>query len=90
MINHVSIGARDLGKAGRFYDTALAPLGYKRLFDSAEALGYGADSPKLWVMRAERPVTAHEASGTAFVLRRGESRRCRPLPCGSGQIGRAR
>ncbi|MFZ0886968.1 MAG: VOC family protein [Candidatus Binataceae bacterium] len=63
MIDHVSIGVRDVGKAGRFYDAALAPLGYKRLFDSTEALGYGADSPELWVMRAERPVPADEASG---------------------------
>ncbi len=63
MIDHVSIGVRDLGQAGRFYDEALASLGYKRLFDSAEALGYGADSPKLWVMRVERPVPASEGSG---------------------------
>jgi catechol 2,3-dioxygenase-like lactoylglutathione lyase family enzyme len=68
MINHVSIGVRDLAKAGRFYDAALAPLGYKRLFDSAEALGYGADSPTLWVMRVDRPVPADEASGLHLCL----------------------
>jgi catechol 2,3-dioxygenase-like lactoylglutathione lyase family enzyme len=63
MINHASIGVRDLGRAGRFYDATLAPLGYKRLFDSAEALGYGADSPAFWVMRVERPVAADQGSG---------------------------
>jgi catechol 2,3-dioxygenase-like lactoylglutathione lyase family enzyme len=68
MISHVSIGVRDLGKAGRFYDAALAPLGYKRLYDSAEALGYGADSPKLWLMRVQRPVPADEASGLHLCL----------------------
>jgi catechol 2,3-dioxygenase-like lactoylglutathione lyase family enzyme len=68
MINHVSIGVRDLAKAGRFYDAALAPLGYKRLFDSAEALGYGADSPSLWVMLVDRPVPADEASGLHLCL----------------------
>jgi catechol 2,3-dioxygenase-like lactoylglutathione lyase family enzyme len=68
MIDHVSIGVRDIGKAGRFYDAALAPLGYKRLFDSAGALGYGGASPKLWVMKAERPVPADEASGLHFSL----------------------
>ena len=66
MINHVSIGVRDIAKAGRFYDAALAPLGYKRLFDSAEALGYGGDNPKLWVMRVERPVPADKGSGLHF------------------------
>jgi catechol 2,3-dioxygenase-like lactoylglutathione lyase family enzyme len=63
MISHVSIGVRDIAKADRFYDAALAPLGYKRLYDSAEALGYGAKSPELWVMKVERPVPADEASG---------------------------
>lgn len=66
MIDHVSIGVRDIAKAGGFYDAALAPLGYKRLFDSAEALGYGADGPQLWVMRVERPVPADKASGLHF------------------------
>jgi catechol 2,3-dioxygenase-like lactoylglutathione lyase family enzyme len=66
MISHVSVGVRDIAKAGKFYDTALAPLGYKRLFDSAEALGYGAGSPALWVMHAERPVPADTASGLHF------------------------
>jgi catechol 2,3-dioxygenase-like lactoylglutathione lyase family enzyme len=63
MINHVSVGVQDLAKAGSFYDQALAPLGCKRLYDSAEALGYGADVPELWVMRVARPVPADEASG---------------------------
>ncbi len=66
MISHVSVGVRDIAKAGKFYDAALAPLGYKRLFDSAEALGYGATSPELWVMRVVRQVPADEASGLHF------------------------
>jgi catechol 2,3-dioxygenase-like lactoylglutathione lyase family enzyme len=66
MISHVSVGVRDIAKAGKFYDAALAPLGYKRLFDSAKALGYGADSPQLWVMAVARPVPADEASGLHF------------------------
>ena len=63
MISHVSIGVKDVAAAGRFYDAALAPLRYKRLYDSAEALGYGAKSPELWVMRAEQPVGADPGSG---------------------------
>lgn len=68
MISHVSIGVRDLEKAGRFYDAALAPLGYKRLYDSAEALGYGAKSPELWVMKVSRPVAADKNSGLHLCL----------------------
>ena len=66
MISHVSVGVKDIAKAGQFYDATLAPLGYKRLFDSAEALGYGADSPQFWVMKVARPVPADEASGLHF------------------------
>ncbi len=88
MISHVSIGVRDLGKAGRFYDAALAPLGYKRLYDSAEALGYGADSPKLWVMRVERPVAPDEASGLhAKDCQPGSSPRVRGTLAASPVVG---
>jgi catechol 2,3-dioxygenase-like lactoylglutathione lyase family enzyme len=66
MVSHISVGVKDIAKAGEFYDSALAPLGYKRLFDSADALGYGADSPELWLMRVERPVATDEASGLHF------------------------
>ncbi len=66
MISHVSVGVKDIANAGKFYDAALAPLGYKRLFDSAEALGYGAGSPQFWVMKVARPVPADEASGLHF------------------------
>ena len=31
MIDHVSIGVRDIAKAEAFYDTALKPIGYSCL-----------------------------------------------------------
>ncbi|MGA2410170.1 MAG: VOC family protein [Candidatus Binataceae bacterium] len=73
MISHVSIGVSDIGKAGSFYDAVLAPLGYKRLYDSAEAIGYGGDSPEFWLMKAERPVPADPVSGLHFCF--GASKR---------------
>jgi catechol 2,3-dioxygenase-like lactoylglutathione lyase family enzyme len=68
MISHVSLGVKDLTRARRFYDAALQPLGYKCLYESPEALGYGADAPELWLMAAQRPVAADEASGLHFCL----------------------
>jgi catechol 2,3-dioxygenase-like lactoylglutathione lyase family enzyme len=65
MISHASIGVREVGKAGKFYDAALGALGYKRLYDSAEAIGYGAESPELWLMKSTHPVAA-DASGLHF------------------------
>jgi catechol 2,3-dioxygenase-like lactoylglutathione lyase family enzyme len=42
MFDHVSIGVRDIARAKRFYDAALAPLSYTCLSDSPTSLGYGA------------------------------------------------
>ncbi len=68
MIDHVSVGVKDIAAARRFYDAALAPLGYKCLSAGKEALGYGADSPHLWILSVKRPVPADEGSGLHFCL----------------------
>lgn len=41
MFGHVSFGVSDLARAGRFYDAALAPFGWARIWDSDKGLGYG-------------------------------------------------
>lgn len=42
MLDHVTIGVRDVGQSKRFYDRALAPLGISRLYAEGErAAGYG-------------------------------------------------
>lgn len=66
MIDHVSIGVRNVAASKRFYDAALKPLGYQCLSESAESLGYGAQAPALWVNLAERPVGADSRSGLHF------------------------
>jgi catechol 2,3-dioxygenase-like lactoylglutathione lyase family enzyme len=66
MLNHVSIGVRDIARSKRFYDAALAPLGYRCLSDSPGSLGYGRDSVALWISRTDRPVPADMASGLHF------------------------
>lgn len=43
MIAHVSLGVRQLDRALRFYDAALATLGYQRHFTFPEGAGYGPD-----------------------------------------------
>jgi len=58
MINHVSVGVRDIKAARRFYDATLSPLGYKCLAEGESYLGYGAEAPSFWVMAAEHPVPA--------------------------------
>jgi len=63
MISHVSIGVRDIAKARRFYDAALAPLGYKLLSDGETSLGYGGEAAALWILQTDRPVPADAQSG---------------------------
>src|SRR5581483_11898276 len=45
MVDHLSLGVRDLARARAFYDAALAPLGYRRGYDVADASGYGSPEP---------------------------------------------
>ncbi len=66
MINHVSIGVRDIVKTKRFYDAALKPLGYQCLSDGATSLGYGRDAVAFWIGVTERPIPADEKSGLHF------------------------
>lgn len=41
MFHHLSLGVSDLARAGCFYDAALGALGYRRVFDGDESIGYG-------------------------------------------------
>jgi catechol 2,3-dioxygenase-like lactoylglutathione lyase family enzyme len=66
MIDHVSIGVRDVAKAKRFYDAVLKPLGYKCLSQGEGSLGYGRETVALWIGAAERPVAADAKSGLHF------------------------
>jgi catechol 2,3-dioxygenase-like lactoylglutathione lyase family enzyme len=66
MINHLSIGVRDVARSGKFYDAVLKPLGYTRLSDGETSLGYGADAVVLYVQKAARPVAPDMASGLHF------------------------
>jgi catechol 2,3-dioxygenase-like lactoylglutathione lyase family enzyme len=66
MIDHVSIGVRDIARAKRFYDAVLEPLGYTCLSEAPDSLGYGADAAAFWINVAERPVPADMKSGLHF------------------------
>jgi len=66
MLDHVSIGVRDLKAAKRFYDAALKPLGYSRLHEFDESLGYGGKVAEFWVSTAKSPVPADAESGLHF------------------------
>lgn len=66
MLNHISIGVRDIARTKAFYDAALKPLGYKALSDGETSLGYGKDAVVLWISKTDAPVPADERSGLHF------------------------
>lgn len=63
MIDHISIGVRDVAASGRFYDAALGALGYRRLSDSADSVGYGDTAAVYWIGASKSPVPPDPESG---------------------------
>jgi len=63
MLDHVSIGVKDLKRSRRFYDAALSPLGYSCRSPGDTSLGYGREYADFWVLAAARPVPADTDSG---------------------------
>jgi catechol 2,3-dioxygenase-like lactoylglutathione lyase family enzyme len=66
MLDHVSIGVKDIEAAKRFYDASLKPLGYVCKYAKGGDAGYGKDAIQLWLGQAERPVKEDMASGLHF------------------------
>src|ERR1700686_1189699 len=69
MIDHVSVGVRDLERAARFYEATLAPLGLTRLVTRPATVGFGKSYPEFWInLRASMATVAPE-SGVHICLR---------------------
>jgi catechol 2,3-dioxygenase-like lactoylglutathione lyase family enzyme len=71
MLLYVTIGTNDLAAAGRFYDTALLPLGFERRKEDAVEIGYAAPSDsrcRLWIVTPydRRPATIGNGSMLAL------------------------
>jgi catechol 2,3-dioxygenase-like lactoylglutathione lyase family enzyme len=68
VIDHVSIGVRDLAKARRFYAAVLAPLEMSELREwPGEAVGYGKKYPEFWINH--RPGLVISDTGVHVCLR---------------------
>jgi len=69
MIDHVSIGVRDLASATRFYEALLGTIGLTKLEVRPATVGFGKKYPELWLNhRAAMDVVA-PASGAHVCLR---------------------
>jgi len=66
MLHHISLGVRDLALATHFYDAALGALGFRRVFEDDDAIGYGLDDGQDLLCLKLRPDAA--APGPGFHL----------------------
>ncbi|MBX3500473.1 MAG: VOC family protein [Alphaproteobacteria bacterium] len=66
MLDHVSIGVKDIARTKRFYDSVMKPLGYKCLSAGEGSLGYGKEGVVFWISASEAPVPADMRSGLHF------------------------
>ena len=65
-IDHVTLRARDLGSSRRFYETALAPLGFGLEFEHEGLLAFGSgESGRLIIYASERPVAGFHVAFSA-------------------------
>lgn len=72
MIHHVGYEVADAGRSARFYDSVLFALGWRRLYESGQAIGWGIDAPMFWITWRALPKpgyghVAFAASGRAAV-----------------------
>lgn len=56
MFDHIALSVSDLARAVRFYQTALAPLGYVLCSQDATSAGFGPKGePTLWLYASKEP-----------------------------------
>jgi catechol 2,3-dioxygenase-like lactoylglutathione lyase family enzyme len=49
MIDHISLQCADVAASAAFYDAVLRPLGYRRVMDFGQVIGYGDEFPAFWL-----------------------------------------
>jgi catechol 2,3-dioxygenase-like lactoylglutathione lyase family enzyme len=62
MLDHIGVPVSDVARSRQFFVAALAPLGYKVLFDLGHAVGMGSEAfPSFWFGKGERRDPLHIA-----------------------------
>lgn len=73
MIDHVSIGVRDLERSRTFYAAVLAPLGMSELGDRGNRIGFGTRYPEIWINhRPDMPGVADDTGCHVCLRARSE------------------
>jgi catechol 2,3-dioxygenase-like lactoylglutathione lyase family enzyme len=68
MLHHLSLAVTQLDRSARFYDAALATLGYRRVWSDDTAVGYGVENrdDKLAIKLRPSPLLVPDGFHVAF------------------------
>ena len=69
MIDHVSVGVRDLHRATAFYEAVLGTLGLQKLMEHAGAVGFGKNHAEFWLNHRPELPAPTEDNGCHICLR---------------------
>jgi catechol 2,3-dioxygenase-like lactoylglutathione lyase family enzyme len=69
MIDHVSLGVRDLAVAAPFYEQVLSTIGLQKLVVRETTVGFGKSYPEFWLNARPGMVSAAKDSGSHLCLR---------------------
>ena len=69
MIDHISIAVRDLKAAERFYENALAAIGYTKLHVRPTTIGFGKKYADFWLNERRNMTPVAPDSGVHICLR---------------------
>jgi catechol 2,3-dioxygenase-like lactoylglutathione lyase family enzyme len=59
MLHHVLLEVSDLERSASFYDTMLAPLGWRRHFEEDETIGWGIAKPVFFISGHHGPAPGY-------------------------------
>jgi catechol 2,3-dioxygenase-like lactoylglutathione lyase family enzyme len=63
MLHHISFGVRDLALSGAFYDAALGALGFRRVCEDDDIIGYGLKDGQDLLCLKLRPAATPPGAG---------------------------
>ena len=79
MIDHISIGVRDLAASTRFYDAVLAPIGYVKMHEREKTVGWGKPGKphaEFWInLRAGHEESPRRTAASIFACARATRNR---------------
>jgi catechol 2,3-dioxygenase-like lactoylglutathione lyase family enzyme len=84
MLDHLGIQCSDVTASAAFYDAVLAPLGFGRVMDFGEYIGYGSNKPDFWIGRHDTGEGFRESHIAFVAVDRATVRAFRDAAAGLG------